>query len=113
MQEEVIQDLVQKVQALTEVVEGQRVEVEGLRIIQQRQRGDVRTVRAEGKTYNSLTTEAIEALQDQITERLDLVHTRIDDLVDEVTGIKTDTQLILEILRSNVKRAIDDPNTDE
>lgn len=113
MQEEVIQELHRQVGDLKEAVERQAEELKGLKIIQQRQRSDVRDVRAEGKTYSSMNADAIEGLQDQMNDRFGGVHDRLDQLTEEVKQTKANTEAILAILRSNVKRAVEDPNTEE
>jgi len=111
MQEEVIQDLHNKVQALTEAVEKQKETIEGLRIIQQRQRSDVQGVRAEGRTYSSMNAEAIEGLQDQMNNRFDMVNTRLDSQASFIKRVaeasEKNTELLNEllgILRGNLGR---------
>lgn len=113
MQEEVIQQLHQQVQDLNAKVEGQSALVEQLRVVQQRQRTDVRDARVETRSYGSMNADAIEGLQDQMNTRFEDVHTRLDGLTEDLAETKANTETILAILRSNVKRAVKDPNTEE
>lgn len=102
MQEEVIEELLRKVAGLEENFEKHTGVVEQLRIIQQRRSEEIRSVRLESKSYGAEILDKLEAMQDQMNDRFEGAHERMDKLT---TAVETLVSLLGNALKDR------DPDT--